>query len=132
MTLDPTVDAPSFVLFTLVLLSGASFLFTGLLVTALVLNAERSERRTKVMAATKKVFANHHATFARLAAHDTAALLAEPVRLAPRSPVFETCGCGRSDETVSTQPDPYVQDVEDEIVLLPLCDDCYRERCEDI
>ncbi len=29
-------------------------------------------------------------------------------------------------------PDPYIKEVNNEIVMVTLCPDCYQERCDDI
>ena len=43
--------------------------------------------------------------------------------------VDETCDCGQPGQLVV---DPYTADLYDEVEMVVLCDDCYRDRLEAI
>lgn len=46
---------------------------------------------------------------------------------------FEECqDCGKKDETVHDTTCPYAEEINDSIVKITVCDECYHERCMDI
>ncbi|MFD8598392.1 hypothetical protein ACFV1L_25645 [Kitasatospora sp. NPDC059646] len=40
--------------------------------------------------------------------------------------------CNIAKPDVEVVADPYAADVNDEVWLIPLCGDCYSDRCEEI
>ncbi|QZI93271.1 hypothetical protein SIPHO075v1_p0048 [Vibrio phage PS65A.1] len=45
---------------------------------------------------------------------------------------MECDDCGEYKEDAVLTLCPYAQDVDDEVVEVVLCSDCYHERCQDI
>lgn len=42
------------------------------------------------------------------------------------------CECCGIETENGPNPDPYLQEIADKIVMVVLCDMCYKDRCQDI
>ena len=49
-----------------------------------------------------------------------------------KEPYLVCDSCGKRNKTVTECADPYAREINDEIIEMYLCDDCYADRAADI